>query len=135
MKINTNIRYGLRAMIEIAKNSEPVLQKEIAERQEIPVNYLDSIISGLKNAGLIINQSGKRSGYILAKKPGNITVYHVYRAFSPELSLVNCTCETMECKRSNICPTKDFWFDLNNRLVECMESKTLEDLMKDEDRQ
>jgi len=131
MKINTNIRYGLRVMIEIAKNTEPVLQKEISERQEIPVNYLDSIISGLKNAGLIMNQAGKRSGYILAKKPSNISVYQVYRAFSPELSLVNCTCETMECKRSNICPTKDFWFDLNKRLVECMDSKTLEELLKD----
>jgi len=129
MKINTNIRYGLRAMIEIAKNTEPVLQKEISERQEIPVNYLDSIISGLRNAGLIMNQAGKRSGYILAKKPSHISVYQVYRAFSPELSLVNCTCETMECKRSNICPTKDFWFDLNKRLVECMDSKTLEELL------
>lgn len=131
MKINTNVRYGLRTMIEISKNSDPVLQKEIAERQDISVNYLDSIISGLKNAGLIINQSGKRSGYILAKKPEDITVYQVYRAFSPELSLVNCTCETLECKRSNICPTKDFWFDLSNRLIECMDSKTLEELMKD----
>jgi len=131
MKINTNIRYGLRAMIEIAKNTEPVLQKEISERQEIPVNYLDSIISGLRNAGLIMNQAGKRSGYILAIKPSHISVYQVYRAFSPELSLVNCTCETMECKRSNICPTKDFWFDLNKRLVECMDSKTLEELLKD----
>ncbi len=130
MKINTNIRYGLRAMIEIARNSYPVLQKEIAERQDIPLNYLDSIIAGLKNAGLIVNQSGKRSGYILAKKPANITVYNIYRAFSPELSLVNCTCETNECKRTNICPAKDFWFELNTKLIECLENKTLEELAK-----
>lgn len=130
MKINTNIRYGLRAMIEIAGNTESVLQKEIAERQNIPLNYLDSIISGLKNAGLIINQAGKRSGYILAKKATEISVYDVYRAFSPELALVNCTCETMECQRSQICPTKDFWFELNHRLIECMNERTVEELVK-----
>lgn len=129
MKINTNIRYGLRALIEIAGNTEPVLQKEIAERQDIPLNYLDSIISGLKNAGLIINHGGKRSGYILAKKPAAISVYQVYRAFSPELSLVYCTCDTMECKRTQTCPAKDYWFELNQRLIECMEMKTLDEFL------
>ncbi|MBW6492222.1 MAG: Rrf2 family transcriptional regulator [Lentimicrobium sp.] len=41
MKINTNVRYGLRAIIEIAKSNGPVLQKEIAESQGISNYYLD----------------------------------------------------------------------------------------------
>ena len=129
MKLNTNVRYGLMAIIEVAKSSDAILQKEIAERQEIPINYLDSIIAGLKNAGWIINYAGKGSGYILAKKPKNITVYQVYRAFSPELQLVNCCCETNECRRSKICPTKDFWFELNSQIKEIMNNKTLEELV------
>ncbi|MFA6402763.1 MAG: Rrf2 family transcriptional regulator [Salinivirgaceae bacterium] len=131
MKINTNIRYGLRAMVEIAKSPTPVLQKEIAERQEISVNYLDSIIAGLKNAGLIVNYEGKGSGYILAKKPKDITVYQIYRAFSPELQLVNCLCETNECRRSSNCPSKDYWFELNSKIKDIMDSKTIEELLKD----
>jgi Rrf2 family protein len=129
MKINTNIHYGLRAMTEIAQNSEPVLQKEIAERQDIPLNYLDSIIAALKNAGLIVNQSGKRSGYILAKKPGNISVYQVYRAFSPELCLVNCTSELYECQRAGVCKSTIFWCDLNSKMKEFMNNMTLEELI------
>ena len=129
MKINTNIRYGLRAMVEIAKSAKPVLQKEIAEQQEISLNYLDSIIAGLKNAGLIINYSGKGSGYILAKDIKDITVYQIYRAFSPELQLVNCVCETNECQRLESCPTKDYWFELNSKIKEIMDSKTLEELL------
>ena len=129
MKINTNIRYGLRAIIEISKSSKPVLQKEIAERQEISLNYLDSIINGLKNAGLIVNFEGKGSGYILAKKTKDITIYHIYRAFSPELELVNCVCETNECRRSSFCPSKDYWFELNSKIKEFMESKTIEELL------
>ena len=72
MKMNTKTRYGLRAMIEISKNdpSSGILQKEISEIQEIPLKYLDSIITGLRNAGLIVNFSVKRSGYILSKPPG-----------------------------------------------------------------
>jgi len=111
LKINTNIRYGLRAIVEIAKSSDSVLQKEIAERQEISVHYLDAIIAGLKNAGLIVNYGGKGSGYILAKQAGEITVYDIYRAFNPDLQLVNCACDTNECKRTSICPAKDYWFE------------------------
>ena len=130
MRINTNIRYGLRSIIEIANSTEPVLQKEIAERQEISLNYLDSIIAGLKNAGLIINSGGKSSGYILAKKAKDITVYQIYRAFSPDLQLVNCVCETNKCQRSNNCPAKDYWFELNSKLKETMNAKTLEDILR-----
>jgi len=130
MKINTNVRYGLRALIEIGKNQGPVLQKKIAEKQEIPLNYLDSIITGLKNAGLIINQGGKGSGYILARKPEEISVYHIYRAFSPELQLVNCFCETNECHRSLMCPAKDVWFEMNARIKEFMESRTLKEMIE-----
>jgi Rrf2 family protein len=130
MKINTNIRYGLRAIIEIAINDKPVLQKEIAERQDISLNYLDSIISGLKNAGLIVNFRGKGSGYVLAKRKEDITVYHVYRAFSPDLQLVNCSCETNDCQRFNICPTKNYWFELNSQIKQILKNSTLDKLVK-----
>ncbi|MBU3926175.1 MAG: Rrf2 family transcriptional regulator, partial [Bacteroidetes bacterium] len=55
--------------------------KEISANQDIPLNYLNSIITGLRNAGLIVNYSGKSSGYILTKSAGEISVYDVYRAF------------------------------------------------------
>ena len=129
MKINTNIRYGLRAIVEIAKSSDSVLQKEIAERQEISVHYLDAIIAGLKNAALIVNYGGKGSGYILAKQAGEITVYDIYRAFNPDLQLVNCACDTNECKRTSICPAKDYWFELNSKIKGIMMNKTIKDII------
>lgn len=129
MKINTKVRYGLRAMIEIAQNTEGVLQKDIAKRQEIPLKYLDSLITSLRNAGLIVNLSGRGSGYILAENHENITVYDIYRAFEPELALVNCFCATNECRQTNICPTKDYWFELNNKIKSTMTGSKLSDLI------
>ena len=128
MKMNTKTRYGLRAMIEISKNdsSSGILQKEISKIQEIPLKYLDSIITGLRNAGLIVNYSGKRSGYILSRHPGEISVYDIYRAFEPELTLVNCACPGNVCKRIDICPAKDYWFDLNFHIKRMMKSSSLE---------
>ena len=132
MKINTKVRYGLRAMIEIAthSNTSGILQKDIANNQEIPLNYLDIIVSGLRNAGLIINYGGKSSGYILSKKADQISVYDVYRAFEPELELVNCSCPTNLCKRLDICPAKDYWFDLNTQIKSMMKRSTIDNLVQ-----
>ena len=132
MKMNTKVRYGLRAMIEISNNesSKGILQKDISVAQEIPLKYLDVIISDLKRAGLIVNFAGKRSGYILTRQPDKISVYDVYRAFEPELTLVNCACPGNECSRINICPAKDYWFELSNTIKNQMESSTLDLIIK-----
>ena len=122
------VRYGLRAMIEINLNdtSLGILQKDISANQDIPLKFLDSIITDLRNASLIVNYSGKRSGYVLSKPPEEISVYDIYRAFEPELTIVNCTCPTNECERVNICPATDYWFDLNNEIKSKMTSFTLD---------
>ena len=132
MKINTKVRYGLRAMLEIADplNSTGTLQKDIALRQDIPLNYLDGIISGLRNAGLIVNFQGKSSGYLLARKVDEISVYDIYRAFEPDLQLVNCSCVTNECKRSFTCPAKDYWLGLTNQIKKIMENTCITSLLK-----
>ena len=132
MKINKKVRYGLRTMIEIASpsNTSGILQKDIANKQEIPLNYLDIIISGLRNAGLIVNYGGKSSGYILTKKADQISIYDVYRAFEPELELVNCNCPTNPCMRLNICPVTDYWFDLNTKIKSMMKGATIEMLVR-----
>lgn len=131
MKLNMKVRYGLRTMIEISthESSSGILQKEISASQEIPLKYLDSIISGLRNTGLIVNFSGKRSGYILTRHPSEITVYDIYRAFEPELTLVNCTTQGVECNLLNSCFAKDFWCDLNTEIKHQMESSTLAQLV------
>ena len=55
MKLNTKVRYGLRAVTQIASSTEVLLQKDIADKQKIPLKYLDTIITGLRAKGLIKN--------------------------------------------------------------------------------
>ncbi|MBC8320571.1 MAG: Rrf2 family transcriptional regulator [Bacteroidetes bacterium] len=127
MKIHTKVRYGLRAMIEIANNKSlnGLFQKQISANQKIPLKYLDSIIMGLKNTGLIVNFAGKSSGYVLSKQPNEISVYDIYRAFEPELTLVNCSYEGTQCEQFDICPSKDYWYELNNEIKNKMKSSKL----------
>ena len=55
MKLTTMSRYGTRAVFDIAYNSAgiPVHVKDIAERQKIPIKYLEQIFHKLKKADFV----------------------------------------------------------------------------------
>lgn len=130
MKLNTKTRYGLRAMIELAldHNGKGLFQKDISERQNISYKYLDHIISALKTKGLIVNVEGKKSGYRLARIPEEITVYDVYKAFEPELLIVDCLSADGHCTNEKTCAAQELWFGLNTKIIDYLKSYTIKDL-------
>ncbi len=135
MRVNTKIRYAVRAMYEIASNKDEngILQKEIAESQKLSLKYLDHIISALKARGFINNKKGKRSGLILLKKPEEITMYDIYRAFETDISIVECVRESAGCDLIEDCPAYDFWKKLNNQIIDTLKSETLYDILNRSD--
>jgi Rrf2 family protein len=131
MKFNTKIRYGMRAMVEIAKadSKTGILQKEISKNQKISNKYLDQIIKALKKADLIINVKGKKSGYKLSRNVSEISLMEIHSAFEKEIAVIECLKDCVNCEMEKICPTFPFWKGLNNVVVEYFSNATLEDLV------
>lgn len=130
MRSNTKVRYGLRTMIQIGLESDKgILQKEIAEKQEISNKYLDQIIAPLKAEGLIEKARNVHSGYVLTRPASQITVYDIYKAFEPELSIVPCLPGEGKCHRKNMCAAVHFWSGLNQHIRSYFESQSLKDLV------
>lgn len=119
-------------MLEIAldKTEKGVLQKEISERQKISVKYLDNIIASLKIAGLITTTKGKKSGYRVTRTPDQIKIFDIYKAFEPEIAVVDCMSFNHVCEFSEQCGARDFWHGLNKTISEYFQSYTLEDLIR-----
>lgn len=116
-------------MLEIAlKTDQGIFQKKISEKQKISFKYLDQIIASLKAAKLITNVKGKKSGYILTRKAEEITLYDIYRAFEPDMSIVECLSENIDCPDDNHCAPRDFWLGLNNQIIDYLTRYTLKDL-------
>ena len=130
MKFSTKTRYGIRTMLEIALNDQQdgVFQKDIAKKQDISVKYLDHIIHSLKAAGLIVNVRGKKSGYILTRSAGEITMLDIHNAFEPGICVIDCLAQGVECEREDFCQAKGFWGELNYRIQDYFKSVTLEDI-------
>jgi Rrf2 family protein len=130
MKLNTKTRYGIRTMIELAMDFEGkgLFQKDISERQAISYKYLDHIVSALKAQGLIVNVEGKKSGYRLARKPEEISVYDIYKAFEAELQIVDCLSPEGICTNDKSCASQELWFGLNTQIIHYLQSHKLKDL-------
>jgi Rrf2 family protein len=117
-------------MLEIARadSFKGIYQKDIAVAQSLSNKYLDQIIHALKTAGLITTVKGKKSGYLLTRKPENITVFDIYKAFEPDLCLVECLSVNYQCNRSEHCQAQGFWKQLNALIADFLRSVTLADL-------
>ena len=123
MKFNTKTRYGVRVVLELALNADKeggTFQKDIAEKQDVSVKYLDHIIASLKKANLVINIGGKKSGYILTKPAEEINIYDVYAAFEDDLAIIDCLLSDGECPKRGTCVLKDYWSDLNKSIKSSM---------------
>lgn len=131
MKVNTKVRYGLRAVVEIARHHETggILQKDIAAKQNISFKYLDHIVNALKVAD-IIRRKDIKSGFTLSREPKQISVYDIYRAFEPEVLIVTCLDAHINCTHDDSCVVKGFWCEMNNMITEKFKSVTVEDFMK-----
>lgn len=132
MKINTKIRYGLRAMIEIAcaKEAHGVLQKDISKNQSISLKYLDSIILALKVKGLIENEKGKGSGYLLSMPPEEINMWDIYSAFEP-IVFVECVNNNNFCENIANCSANGYWCELKKEFEQLLKAKTLAQIIQD----
>jgi len=131
MQISTKVRYGTRAMLDLALHygNGPVLLKDIARRQEISLKYLDRICSSLKAAGLVKSLRGSKGGYVLNKPPSKITISQINEALEGSLVLVECVNNKNFCPRVNFCVTRDIWQELGKTMDSVLENTTLEDLV------
>ena len=135
MKFRTKTRYGMRAMVEIAKadRKKGILQKDISKNQKISNKYLDQILHALKDAELIVNVRGKKSGYRLAKNASEITILEIHHAFEKEIAVTECLKENFDCEFENICSTNLFWEGLNNLIKEYFSNATVQDFLDKKD--
>ncbi|MFA8343306.1 MAG: Rrf2 family transcriptional regulator [Rhodothermaceae bacterium] len=130
MKINTKVRYGLRAMIEVAEKGkfDPVRTSELAQSQDLSVKYLEALMVKLKNAGLVHSVRGNKGGYLLARKASTITAYDIFLALDESFEIVPCLCEDRVCERNEFCGTKELWKELAGSMENKLKAIRLENL-------
>jgi len=133
MKLSTKIRYGLRAILQIAMEGEskPIMARQIAERQNISEPYIDQLLIPLRTNGLIRSFRGRRGGYQMAADPKELTVLNIVESLNGRLNIMDCL-DDNECDRKPRCATKVIWEQANENLRQSLDSTTLKELVQRE---
>ncbi len=131
MKISTKIRYGARAMLELAfrYGEGPIELKEIATKENISLKYLEQVINPLRAGGLVKAVRGSKGGYSLAKPPSEICLYDVIETLEGPLQLVDCLGDSKACSRVPSCVTRDIWKEVSDAISKICYSVTLEEMV------
>ncbi|MFG3284441.1 RrF2 family transcriptional regulator [Streptomyces sp. NPDC048111] len=81
MRISARADYAVRAALQLAaaRDAEPLKAEAIADAQNIPHKFLESILNDMRRGGLVLSRRGGNGGYRLAKPAGSISIADVIR--------------------------------------------------------
>lgn len=102
MMISTRRRYCLRVMIDLAEHQREgyIPMKDVAERQDISLKYLEKILPVLVKNGIVEGLQGKTGGYRLSRKPEEYTLGEILRLTEGSLAPVACLeCGAAPCEK------------------------------------
>lgn len=132
MKVSTRGRYAVRVMLDLAEHGDGgyVPMKEVAERQELSLKYVERIMPALVKAGFVEGVHGKGGGYRLVKAPYDYTVGEILRlAEGDDLAPVACLERCADiCPRAESCKTLPMWKKLHGVINDFFDGITLADL-------
>lgn len=128
MRLSHKGIYALRAVFDVAFHGggEPVQLKEIAERELIPLRYLEQIFQDLKKADLIRSKRGPKGGYSLIGKPSDVSVADVLAAVGELPALPDVS----ETEGDQLLVTDTFFESLVGELRSLLAGASLEDMMQ-----
>ena len=134
MRLTTKGRFAVTAMIGLAlrQSNGPVTLAAISQRQQISLSYLEQLFGKLRRHELVESTRGPGGGYTLARKAADITVADIIVSVDEPIDATNCGGKENCLGEAGRCMTHELWTALNARMVEFLDSVTLQKLVDDQ---
>lgn len=135
LRLSRKGEYGVRAMFELAKNYDkgPLTIKEIARRQDVSIAYLEQLLNILRKSKLIKSQKGPGGGYVINKKPDEISVGMILNSLEGPVAIAQCLDpKTKGCNRIEGCVSRMLWKSLGEKIEDFLDTIKLNDLIEEE---
>jgi len=135
MRLTTKGRFAVTAMIDLAMRQQrgPITLAAISERQNISLSYLEQLFGKLRRHELVDSMRGPGGGYSLARLARNITVADIIFAVDEPLDATHCggkgNCKVGRSPGSSTCMTHELWSTLNRKMIDYLDSVSLQDLV------
>lgn len=135
MRLTRAGEYAVRCVLHLASKGQGTLcaRREVAERMDIPDQFLSKIAQQLARAGVIEIVQGARGGLRLVVPPGQVTLLQVVEAVIGEIFLNDCVLRPDSCTRSHACAVHCVWAEAKDQLRRTLERATFARLLEEND--
>ena len=130
MIVSTKGRYALRVMLDLAEHpgSDFIPLQEIADRQNISKEYLNSILKVLVANHQLLSLRGKGGGYKLCMAPEQYSVGTILKIVEGDLSPVSCSQQA--CPHMASCRSFGMWQELDQVITDYLNGVKLSDFLE-----
>lgn len=134
MRLTTKGRFAVTAMIDLGlrQAAGPVTLAAISQRQEISLSYLEQLFGKLRRHALVESTRGPGGGYTLARAPADITVAEIITSVDEPIDATQCGGKENCLGEGARCMTHDLWASLNTKMVEFLDSISLQKLVDEQ---
>jgi len=134
MRLSRRSEYGLRALVDLirADGDGPVALAVLAQRNNLPVKFLEQIMATLKHGGIVRTTLGAHGGYAMAADPAGVSIGRVIRMLDGALAPLPCVSlryyGRCSCPDEATCPLRDVMIDVRDAMLEILDQETLAEL-------
>lgn len=140
MKLSSKSRYAVMAIVDmsyyckeeiLAGHHKPISLQQIAERQNIALNYLEQIFVKLRRGGIVNSVKGPGGGYILSKPLQEIKLADIIIKIDGSIKMTRCNLKAVGCiGKGAKCLTHHLWAGLEETISNYLNSISLLDVVK-----
>ena len=134
--LSKKTKYAIKALIVLGKNTNkpPMQISRIAEEENIPKKFLETILGEMRNAGILFSKKGAGGGYALNKDPNEIYLSAILRLTDGPIAMVPCAslnyyhkCE--ECSNEATCGIRATFIDIRDASLKILSATSVADLI------
>lgn len=126
MRFSTKAEYGLKAMVNLAKDYP--MQKSIktlSDEEGVSLKYLERLMGELRKKGLVKSEKGKSGGYALAKTPASMPVGEIVEILDGPIAPMKCS--NSACAKT--CASSSIWIEVEKQIKKTLYKTTLKKLI------
>ena len=134
MRVSAKVDYAVRACVELAvaqrghEPARPVKAEALSRAQDIPLKFLENILQGLRQAGIVESRRGPEGGHLLARAATEISLADIIRAIDGPLAGVSGRRPEDASYTGTAEPLRDVWIAVRASLRRVLEGVTLADV-------
>jgi Rrf2 family protein len=132
MVLSRTSQYAVQALIYIATQppGEPVLNRDIADRLNVPAAYLAKILQNLCKQGVLDSFRGRLGGFCLRDGMQHTTLMQVLVLTEGPDFTKSCILGLKECSDATACPLHFKWVPVKKKIIALLNEMNLDELAK-----